>query len=88
MTKTFDPCVMMIDHSLVHPRNRKRMQVMQTLLEVDGYEVRSILLDSKTMAHQVVELTMLTDYMTYWYSDHTGVDPEPVKIIEDFKGML
>jgi hypothetical protein len=40
------------------------------------------------MAHQVVELTMLTDYMTYWYSDARGVDPEPVKMIEDFKGML
>lgn len=72
----------------MHVRNRKRMQVMQTLLENSWYDVKVITLESKTMAHQVVELTMLTDYMTYWYSDARGVDPEPVKMIEDFKGML
>lgn len=88
MSQTFDPCVMIIDHSLMHTRNRKRMEVMQALLEGYGYEVMTIELESTTMAHQVIELSMLTDYMTYWYADRKGIDPEPVEIIENFKAML
>lgn len=88
MTRWFDPTLLLIDHARMHPRNRKRMQVMQSLLEKQWYATQVIYLESESMAHQVIELTMLTDYMTYRYSDARGVDPEPVKIIEDFKAAL
>lgn len=71
-----------------HPRNKHRMDVVAQLIKEKGVDV--IHIDSKgpDRMSRMLRTVWLGDWVAYYTALALGVDPTPVKIIEDLKKAL
>lgn len=80
--------VIMIHDPKAHPRNKLRARLLPRIVEKDMPSVTSIEPRGKTSLQQVFWSIWLGDYISYYCAKLSGVDPLPVKRIEQLKKLL
>jgi glucose/mannose-6-phosphate isomerase len=77
-----------LDDSDVHPRLKERMDLTERLIA--GNAAASIRLETRgeTTIERVISLVLLGDLVSIYLATLRGVDPGPVKVIEELKAAL
>ena len=82
-----NPVMVYIKSRFMHERIGKRMAVMQELLS-DKIPFVEVNLQGSNLAEEMFDAHALADYSSYYLAKLYGVDPAPVKLVEDFKKRL
>jgi glucose/mannose-6-phosphate isomerase len=77
-----------IKDSADHPLIRKRMDILEKLLEERGHEVISRELSGKTQLERIFNSLTLADWTALELSTLYSTEPEAVPMVESFKKML
>jgi len=77
-----------IKDSADHPLIRKRMDILEKLLEERGHEVISRELSGKTQLERIFNSLTLADWTALELSTLYGTEPEAVPMVESFKKLL
>jgi glucose/mannose-6-phosphate isomerase len=85
---THQSMVVILDSSLVHDRNRLRIEVTRNLLEQAGIYCHVLRGEGESALSQMATLILLGDYVSYYLALLNQVDPTPVKPIEFLKNQL
>jgi glucose/mannose-6-phosphate isomerase len=70
------------------PRNQKRMQITQRVVEDNDIETMAIKLESESKLTQVFELITLMSFAGFYVSMLEGIDPSPITFVDFFKAEL
>lgn len=70
------------------PRDQKRLQVTQQVVENNDIETMSITLESESKMTQAFELITLMSYAGFYLSMLEGIDPSPIPFVDYFKDEL
>jgi len=71
-----------------HPRIKKRMKILSVLLRKKGLLTHPIEIKKGKFLFKLFSGSMLADWTSYYLALKQGIDPEPVKMVEEFKKML
>lgn len=71
-----------------HPRNKKRIDLLQNILMVQGFVTDSLTIRGKTDMEILWNALSFGDFTAYYLAIANGVDPSPVPVIEGFKKDL
>jgi len=71
-----------------HKRNNRRVEVFTKLMEDKGLDVEIVVPNGENITEEIFNLYALVDYVTYYLAEEYNIDPEPVKMVEDFKKEL
>ncbi len=71
-----------------HPRIHKRIEVFKTLFQSKGNKVTVIELKGDSVPAEIFNMHYLADHITYYLANEYNIDPEPVAMVEEFKGLL
>ena len=71
-----------------HIRNLKRMSLFANLARAKGVMVDFIEIDGKDTLEKIFNNLLLGDWVSYYLAKAYKIDPEPVKIVEEFKAKL
>lgn len=71
-----------------HPRIIKRMDVLDELLKSKGVNVENIALDSRSPWHKISHAVELGDLLARSLAEEYRVEPDEVKLIEEFKKKI
>lgn len=71
-----------------HPRIKKRMAITADLLKDKGAEVITLDLVGENILTKIFSSLLLADWTSYYLALEYGVDPTPVKMVEDFKERM
>ncbi len=81
------PVIVYLRSQWMDPRIRRRMEVMQGLLEKDIPFV-SLDLQGGNRLQEMFDSLAVADYATYYLAQAYGIDPAPVAMVEEFKKSL
>lgn len=73
---------------LYKPRNQKRMEVTQRVVEDNDIETMKVELVAETKLTQVFELITIMSYAGFYVSMLEGIDPSPIPFVDFFKAEL
>lgn len=79
--------VMLMD-SNDHPQNIKRFKVMKELMEKRGMGVEIVEMEGENVFEKVFVSLCLGDWTSYYMALEYGIDPTPVDMVEEFKGLI
>lgn len=82
------PFFLIFKSKFSHSRNYKRIEVFTKLMHEKGLETEVITPKGKTPLEEILNVYYFIDYVTYYLAEEYGIDPEPVKMVEDFKKLL
>lgn len=71
-----------------HPRNRRRMAVLETLYRKRGIPVIMIPLAQGDPYRAIFGNILLADWTAYYLAEQYGTDPEHVPMVEEFKRLI
>ena len=71
-----------------HPRILKRMQLTADLIREAGADVDFIEIAGKTKLEKIFNCLLLGDWVSYYLALAYNINPEPVKIVEEFKKRM
>ena len=71
-----------------HLRNKKRMDLTAKILRKQGIKGEIIKLQGETFLEKVFNSILLSDWVSYYLAKTYGVDPIPVKMVEEFKKLM
>jgi len=71
-----------------HPRNKKRMELTLRVLKKRNIKGEIVKLKGKTFLERVFNSILLSDWVSYYLAKAYGVDPIPVKMVEEFKKLM
>ena len=71
-----------------HPRVLKQMEITRDIIKKEGVEVKVIDIQGKSKLEKLFSTVLLGFWTSYELAMDYGVDPTPVKTIEDFKRRL
>lgn len=71
-----------------HPKIRKRMNIVKSLIERCGTEVHDVHSMGERPLERMLSLIQLGDFVSYYLAVLNGVDPTPVDVIEQLKRSL
>lgn len=71
-----------------HARIKKRMQLLEDIIQKRGYSVGTIDIKGESLYNRVFNAITLADWASYYLALEYGVDPTPVGIVEEFKKLL
>lgn len=80
--------VIELQSSLDGDRIQKRFVVMRQVLAKHGYEPIKVEVVGNTLIQQLLSTILLGDYVSAYLGILNGIDPSPVKIVEQFKKDL
>jgi glucose/mannose-6-phosphate isomerase len=80
--------IVMLKNSFDRPENRARMEIMQGLFAERSIPVTQTMADGATELAQIISQIYLGDYVSLYLALLNGVDPTPVRLIEQFKREL
>ncbi len=69
-------------------RITQRFSVLEKLYKDRGFKVEVVLLQGKNEIHKIFNALSLADWTAYFTAGLYGVAPEPVDMVEEFKGMI
>jgi len=67
---------------------QKRIDITAKLLEKYGYEPKAVTASGSNHIQQLLETVLLGDYVSAYLAILNGIDPTPVKLVEQFKKDL
>lgn len=72
------------------PRIHQRMEVMADILRSQGIGLKATIWDmiGHTRLEKIFSTLMIMDWASYYLALKMGIDPTPVKLVEDFKLMM
>lgn len=71
-----------------NPRVLKRMKLTADIIKSKGVNVDIIDIGGKNILYKIFSNLLLADWVSYYLALEYGVDPTPVKIVEEFKKKL
>ena len=71
-----------------HPKILKRMTLTANFMQEKGIEVDFIEIEGKTILEKIFNNLILSDWTSYYLAKEYKVDPEKVKLIEEFKKRM
>jgi glucose/mannose-6-phosphate isomerase len=71
-----------------HPRNIKRMFLMDKIAKEQGYDAVTIDILGNKLYSKVFTSILLADWTSYYLALEYGLDPSPVHLVEKFKKLL
>lgn len=71
-----------------HPRNRQRIGILEDLLAERRIGYEEVLAEGRGKLAQLLGLVYLGDFVSFYLAMLNGVDPTPVRLIEEFKSRL
>ncbi|MDO8557624.1 MAG: bifunctional phosphoglucose/phosphomannose isomerase [bacterium] len=71
-----------------HPRVQKRMKLTAALLAKKGIKSTFVPIEGKTVLEKIFSTLLLGDWMAYYHAILRGIDPTPVKMVEEFKKSM
>ena len=71
-----------------NPRHKLRFDVTAELLDRAGIPHKTLSFSGQNMLSEVLQLTMFTDYVSFYLALLNGADPSPVKSIDYLKDRL
>lgn len=80
--------VIILKNSTDHSRNLKRMELTAEILKKKGVMVDIIDIKGYNILDKIFSSILLADWTSYYLALEYGVDPTPVKIVEEFKKNL
>ncbi|HCU23388.1 MAG TPA: bifunctional phosphoglucose/phosphomannose isomerase [Deltaproteobacteria bacterium] len=81
------PALLMLESRFMNPRLRRRMDVMQELLEGE-MPVHRLRFKGDELLHEMFASLAVGDYASYHLAKNYGMDPAPVAMVEAFKRKL
>lgn len=69
-------------------RNLKRMKIMAEILKIRGIKVFSQAIEGKTFFERFFSTMLIGDWASYYLAIFQGIDPIPVKLVEEFKKRM
>lgn len=88
MGHTMQPHFLIFTSAYTHPRNLRRIDVMHELLQKEGYPVTIITPQGDSLEAEALWIYHLMDYVSYSLAELQNIDPEPVRMVEEFKKAL
>lgn len=81
------PVIVCLKSKFMHSRIGRRIEVMQEML---GNQISFVPIDleGENLLQEMFEAHAMADYSSYYLAKLYGVDPAPVKLVEDFKKRL
>jgi len=77
-----------LDDSDAHPRVKARMQLTERLIAGNAAASYRLETRGQTMIERVISLLLLGDLVSIYLAALRGVDPTPVKVIDELKAEL
>lgn len=71
-----------------HPKNLKRFEVTAELLREKGISVEILDIEGESVYYKVFASLLLGDFASYHLALRNGIDPAPVAMVEQLKGLL
>ncbi len=87
-TKTADFHTVMIKDKDDHQRIKKRFEITKKLIQEKGFEVTEINTIGSDLTSRIFCTLHLGDWIGYYLAVKKGINPAPVKIVEDLKKEL
>lgn len=86
--KTADFHIIILKDKDDHPQNIKRMKLFAELMESKGMGVDFVSIKEGSLLFKIFSTLVLGDWVSYELALKYGIDPTPVKIVEEFKKKL
>lgn len=83
-----NPFFLIFKSQYTNPQNYKRINIFKKLLNEKGVEVEILDLKGANIFEEILMGYYFIDHLTYYLAEKYGIDPEPVKMVEDFKKLL
>lgn len=80
--------IIILKDFLEHPRISKRMKLTANILKTKGINSDFIKINDKNILLKIFSNILLADWTSYYLALENGVDPIPVKIVEEFKKKM
>lgn len=79
---------LLLNSTLYHPRNQKRFEVTQEVIERAEIETMSLMIDSETALEQNFEVIAFGAFVNFYLAMLEGIDPAPIPTVDYFKQQL
>ena len=66
----------------------RKMNLTAKLIEKKGYHVKVVDVSNVNWYNKVIHSVLFTNWLSYYLAIDAGIDPKPVNLIEEFKGLL
>ncbi len=83
-----NPVFLIIKSKFANERNKKRIRIFSDIMEDKNLESIIIEPEGDNIIEELFFSYTLFDYISYYLAIEYGIDPEPVKMVEEFKKML
>lgn len=80
--------VLMFEDENDHPQIKRRMEITKKLYEQKGLEAEIVQVVGNSYLEKMINLFILSDWISYYLAYEYGQDPTPVDMVEDLKKML
>jgi len=81
-------CVIMLQNQTDHPRILKRMGLTANIIKESGANLEIIDMQEGSLLFKIFSSLLLGDWTSYYLALENGIDPTPVKMVEDFKASM
>lgn len=81
-------CFVFLQDAKDHPRNQKRMKVLEKLYRERGLQTLTIPLKGKDRWSLMFSSLLLADWIAYYTAIGYGAEPEQVPMVESFKKLM
>jgi glucose/mannose-6-phosphate isomerase len=79
---------LLFNSTMYHPRNQKRFEVTQDVIERAHIEATSLMIDSSTALEQNFEVIAFGAFVNFYLAMLEGIDPAPIPTVDYFKEQL
>lgn len=83
-----DPFFLIFQSKFTHSRNQKRIQVFSELMKANGMDSEIINLKGENIFEEILNAYYLLDHIAYYLAEEYKIDPEPTKLVDEFKSKL
>lgn len=81
------PMVIFLVSQFSHPKNLKRMQVMEKVYTGE-FNFETVHAKGNSLMEEIFYLHIMSAWVSYYLALEYGIDPVPVEIVERFKKLL
>ena len=81
-------CFIFLADSSDHPRNTKRLKILEKLYTERGLKTKYIALTGKTPLQKIFSSLLLADWTSVYIAEHYGLESEQVPMVEQFKKLI
>ncbi len=71
-----------------HPQIGRRFDILRGILKARTAGVREVKAEGKSLLAQMMSLIYLGDFTTVYLAYLKGIDPTPIRLIDEFKARL